>query len=83
MWDVVVFGCNSRGRVAEGVASYRKVLHLRIQPLIATFDLSGIWGGGRVQQMALKAKQVTAGEPATGMPQSERYPPLPKREQSH
>ena len=60
MWDVVAFGCDLRGRVAEGVASYRKVLHLQIQPLISTFDLSCICGGGRVQQMALKAEQVTA-----------------------
>lgn len=56
MWDVVAFRCNLRGRVAKGVASYRKVLHLRIQPLISTFDLSCIWGGGRVQHMALKAE---------------------------
>lgn len=35
MGDAVAFGCNLRGRVAEGVASYRKVLHLRIQPLIS------------------------------------------------
>ena len=60
MWDAVAFGCNVRGWVAEGVASYGKVSHLRIQPLISTFDLSCIWDGGRVQQMALKAEQVSA-----------------------
>lgn len=60
MWDAIAFGCNLRGRLSEGVASYRKVSHLRIQPLISTFDLSCIWGGGRAKQMALKAERVAA-----------------------
>lgn len=41
--------------VAEGVPSYRKVLHLGVEPLISTFDL--IWAGGRGQQMSLKVSR--------------------------
>lgn len=44
--------------MAQGVPSHRKALHLRVEPLIPTFDLSCIWGGGTRSADGFKSEKV-------------------------